>query len=35
MQMHRAGSPIADIRRAVEQKYAYRFPTMTPTPPPK
>jgi hypothetical protein len=31
--MHKDGSPVADIRRAVEDKYRADFPTSTPTPP--
>jgi hypothetical protein len=33
MHMHAAGTRIADIRAAIERKYAGSFPTMTPTPP--
>jgi hypothetical protein len=34
-QMHDAGSPIADIRRAIDQKYKADYPTSTPTPRPQ
>lgn len=31
-QMHAAGTPVADIRRAIDQKYKAEYPTSTPTP---
>jgi hypothetical protein len=31
--MHQAGTKLADIRAAIERKYAPSFPTATPTPP--
>jgi hypothetical protein len=34
MQMHNSGASAAQIRTAVDQKYAGRFPTSTPTPKP-
>lgn len=33
-QMHDAGTPLVDIRRAIDQKYKAEFPTSTPTPHP-
>jgi hypothetical protein len=33
-QMHDAGTPLADIRRAIDQKYKSEYPTSTPTPHP-
>jgi Protein of unknown function with PCYCGC motif len=33
-QMHAAGTPVADIRRAIDQKYKAEYPTSTPTPQP-
>jgi hypothetical protein len=32
MQMHNSGASVAQIRTAIDQKYAARFPTKTPTP---
>lgn len=34
MQMHNSGASVAQIRTAMDQKYAARFPTKTPTPMP-
>jgi hypothetical protein len=34
-QMHDAGSPIAEIRRAIDEKYKAEYPTSTPTPHPR
>jgi hypothetical protein len=33
-QMHEAGTPLADIRRAIDLKYKSEYPTSTPTPHP-
>ena len=33
-QMHGAGTPLADIRRAIDLKYKSEYPTSTPTPHP-
>jgi hypothetical protein len=33
-EMHAAGSPVADIRRAIDLKYRAEYPTSTPTPHP-
>jgi Protein of unknown function with PCYCGC motif len=33
-QMHSSGATVADIRRAIDQKYKSEFPTSTPTPHP-
>jgi hypothetical protein len=33
-QMHASGIPVADIRRAIDQRYKADFPTSTPTPHP-
>jgi hypothetical protein len=33
MHMHEAGTRLADIRAAIERKYAPNFSTMTPTAP--
>jgi hypothetical protein len=36
MQMHGAGTPLAEIRAAIERTYAPHYPSMTPAPvPPK
>jgi hypothetical protein len=32
MQMHNSGASVTQIRTAIDQKYASRFPTKTPTP---
>jgi len=32
--MHEAGTPLVEIRRAIDRKYKAEFPTSTPTPPP-
>ena len=34
MQMHSNGASVADIRRAIDQKYKSEYPTSTPTPHP-
>jgi Protein of unknown function with PCYCGC motif len=34
MQMHNSGASVAQIRTAIDQQYAARFPTATPTPKP-
>jgi Protein of unknown function with PCYCGC motif len=34
MQMHSNGTSVADIRRAIDQKYKSEYPTSTPTPHP-
>jgi Protein of unknown function with PCYCGC motif len=34
MQLHASGTPVADIRRAIDQKYKSQYPTSTPTPHP-
>ncbi len=34
MDMHASGSPVADIRRAIDLKYRSEYPTSTPTPHP-
>jgi hypothetical protein len=34
-QMYAIGASVKDIRKAIDQKYASRFPTHTPTPQPK
>jgi hypothetical protein len=34
MQMHNSGASAAQIRKAIDEKYAGRFPTKTPTPMP-
>jgi hypothetical protein len=34
MQMHNAGSSVAQIRSAIEGTYRSQYDTMTPTPPP-
>jgi hypothetical protein len=33
MQMHNSGTPLVDIRAAIEAKYTPTSRTMTPTPP--
>lgn len=35
MQMDARGYTVADVRAAIERKYASRYPTMTPTRPVK
>ena len=34
MNLHASGTPLADIRRAIDQKYKAEYPTSTPTPHP-